>query len=519
MRRYRLTAWGVPAGAILALLAGLPPGPAGAQTPAPITPPYVDPVTGKQYTKYTHFHLPIKLDDRARASLQHVVLFVKAGQGPWQAEPPVSAQQQRFQYRVPQDGEYWFSVVTVDKLGRQTPPDVTRERPALMVVVDTQPPTVEVQTASLPGGQPCLRCLLKDPNPDYQSIKISYRTPEGAARPLDPVPGQPGLFRAPPPEACTGSLHVTAADLARNQVSRDVNLKDLTALGSGAPGVGAPASGLQQMSASPPAGGDLPTPGGMHTAAWPASLRGSNLAEGPNPQPASPETGPQGATLPTPEGKPGTPPRQVINTKHAAVDYRVDPVGPSGVGKVEVWLTADKGASWQRVGEDPDRRSPAEVDLPGEGLFGIRLVVTNGNGFGGRAPQANDPPHTWVEVDTTPPSAQLRDLEPTTVEGKLEIRWQVTDRNLTDGPINLYYATKREGPWLPIGKGLKNDGFYRWAFPHDAGNQFFVKLEAIDQAGNRTHCESLTPVVLDMTEPNAVVVGVNGITPTPPRGN
>ena len=58
------------------------------------------------------------------------------------------------------------------------------------------------------------------------------------------------------------------------------------------------------------------------------------------------------------------------------------------MGKVEVYLTGDGGLNWQRLQEDPDRRSPAEIDLPGEGLFGIRLVITNGNGFGGTPPRA-----------------------------------------------------------------------------------------------------------------------------------
>src|SRR5262249_53703591 len=181
-----------------------------------------------------------------------------------------------------------------------------------------------------------------------------------------------------------------------------------------------------------------------------------------------------------PAARKGVPARQVITTKHASIEYRVDPVGPSGIGKVEVWMTADKGASWQRVGEDVDRRSPAEIDLPGDGLFGIRLVVSNGNGFGGQPPVSSDAPHTWVEVDTTPPTALLHNIEPPTRDGKLEIRWTVTDKNLPAEPITLYYATKQDGPWLPIARGLHNDGSYHWAFPHDQGNQFYVRLEASD---------------------------------------
>src|SRR5205814_1023341 len=33
--------------------------------------------------------------------------------------------------------------------------------------------------------------------------------------------------------------------------------------------------------------------------------------------------------------------RQFLNTTHATVEYRIDQVGPSGVGKVEVYLTGN----------------------------------------------------------------------------------------------------------------------------------------------------------------------------------
>src|SRR5205814_9381534 len=100
-------------------------------------------------------------------------------------------------------------------------------------------------------------------------------------------------------------------------------------------------------------------------------------------------------------GAPGA--RQIINTTRASLDYRIDQVGPSGVGKVEVWVTMDQGHSWQRLCEDTDRRSPAEFELPGDGLYGLRVVVSNGNGFGGRAPMGGDQPHCWIEVDTQAP--------------------------------------------------------------------------------------------------------------------
>jgi hypothetical protein len=97
--------------------------------------------------------------------------------------------------------------------------------------------------------------------------------------------------------------------------------------------------------------------------------------------------------------------------------------------------------------------------------------------------------------------------------GVLEIRWTVSDKNLGPDPINLFYTTRKDGNWLPIVKGLKNDGAYRWTFPHDVGSQFYLRLEVADAAGNVTRCEPAQPVVLDMTEPKALVTGVTSVVP------
>jgi hypothetical protein len=203
--------------------------------------------------------------------------------------------------------------------------------------------------------------------------------------------------------------------------------------------------------------------------------------------------------------------RKIINTTHASIDYRIDTVGPSGVGRVDVYLTPDRGQNWIKVGEDLDKRTPAEIDLPGEGLFGIRLAITNGNGFGGRAPKAGDRPSLFIEVDATSPFVQLQPIDMVPGSGAIDIRWSATDANMASEPISIFFRTRADGNWQPIARNVKNDGVYRWAFPRDLGPQFFLKLEVADMAGNTTKVETPTPILLDMTEPEATLVDVIGI--------
>jgi hypothetical protein len=210
---------------------------------------------------------------------------------------------------------------------------------------------------------------------------------------------------------------------------------------------------------------------------------------------------------------PDGPQRQVINTTKFSLAYQIEQQGPSGVGKVEAWITRDRGQSWQRLCDDPDRQSPVQLELPGEGLFGVSLVVCNGRGFGGTTPAQGDAPDWWIEVDLSSPVAELVAVRPNTGDDPLGmvITWNARDKNFGPEPIDLYYAVNRDGPWMVIAKGLRNEGRYRWTVPQQVGPQAFIRLVATDRAGNRVQCDTPHPVALDdLSRPRARVVGVSG---------
>jgi hypothetical protein len=208
----------------------------------------------------------------------------------------------------------------------------------------------------------------------------------------------------------------------------------------------------------------------------------------------------------------------LVNSTRVFLDYRIEQTGPSGVGRVEVWCTRDKGQSWQRIAEDRDRKSPAEVQLPGDGIYGLTLVVSNGLGFGAQPPVPGDTPDWWIEVDTTQPVAQITTVRLSTEDGPaVHVGWTSRDRNLGSGPVDLSYAVKRSGPWLTIAKGLKGDGQFRWVPPPDIGAQAFFRLTVRDLAGNLAVTETTQPVALDdLSRPRASIAGITtdaGTTP------
>jgi hypothetical protein len=196
----------------------------------------------------------------------------------------------------------------------------------------------------------------------------------------------------------------------------------------------------------------------------------------------------------------------LINSTQMSVEYNVNRKGPSGVSKVEIYGTTDGGRTWKRFGEDTDGMSPADVTLPGDGVFGLRLVGINGNGFG-KPPAAGALPTTNVEVDTIRPKIQSWKVSPIE-QGKLEIQWRVLDKNLGNDPVSLYYAHERNGTWKPLCKKLKGEGVFQGAVPADATDQISIRVEAIDLAGNVSTCESQEPLIVDRMEPEINVVGV-----------
>src|SRR5262249_7797078 len=153
------------------------------------------------------------------------------------------------------------------------------------------------------------------------------------------------------PEVFAGPLHVSVADLAGNATARDVNLQDCVAKlwpngatttvaattpdnKSGsvvqASAVAAPGTGVVQPSIVPPS--QLVTAAAVEAraptlASLPPSTSSGSLVSG------------------------GSIPKQVLSTTRCSLDYHIDQVGPSGVGKVEVWMTGDQGASWKRLCE------------------------------------------------------------------------------------------------------------------------------------------------------------------------
>lgn len=193
----------------------------------------------------------------------------------------------------------------------------------------------------------------------------------------------------------------------------------------------------------------------------------------------------------------------IVNSRRFELDYEVDSVGPSGIGKVELWGTRDGGRTWSSFGLDIDKRSPLVVAVDEEGVYGFRIAVTSGSGLGGLAPRSGDLPEVWIGVDVTKPVARLAPIKAEEGDraGELTITWKAGDMMLAEHPVSLFYGEALDGSWTPIVSGIDNTGRYVWQLENNLPTKVFIRLEVRDQAGNVQVATSDGPVSLDQMRP------------------
>ncbi|GAB5404168.1 MAG: hypothetical protein Aurels2KO_23990 [Aureliella sp.] len=184
------------------------------------------------------------------------------------------------------------------------------------------------------------------------------------------------------------------------------------------------------------------------------------------------------------------------NTRTFSLDYSVESLGGSSLSDVQLWGTEDGGAHWSMWGTDPDRVSPFDVKVGNDGMFGFRMVIVGTNGVVSNRPKFGDKPDVELEVDTEQPSAQITRAVygKGTAEGQLVIDYSCKDSRLARNPVSLHYRTSKRNPWQPIESGLPASDTYLWQPPRDLPDQIYLKVEAVDRAGNVGSYELVDPI-------------------------
>lgn len=501
------------------------------------------------------FKIPILVEPERRPQIKQLILFVSNNQGQtWEQAAVRTPDQDHFAYRAPADGLYWFTVAVVDQQDQQQPADVYKVPPSQKILVDTVSPDVKIKSVDRQGEELTVSWEIAEENPEPAAMKLEYRPSDaGASAPWQVVPATPGptgkaSFK--PGSSAAMAVRIEMRDLAGNtaSVTKEVlagpPVERLTANppavvpapavlpgaavggNSGSP-LAAPAVGSPPVNVTPPPvmaerltpPGPLPTgrgellpstvmgESGNRVVAW-----SSNTDFGPPVVGA----GPGNSTAP----RPPLPNAFIVNDPQINLEYELVKLGSSGVGKVELWLSDDEGKTWRVYADDPDLKSPIGARLPGQGLFGLRLVTTSGAGLSEGPPQPGDAPEIRIEVDLTPPVVQLFEPKADALRPDLlTLSWQADDRNLAAKPVLVEFAAKPDGPWQPIVAEQAGKGTYSWQPPKELA-RVFLRVSAIDTAGNRSVAETRESILVDLNKTRGRIVGIGQLQqprqPTPP---
>ncbi len=423
-----------------------------------------EPGAGVIFFQLREFNIPFK-NDPTNLNVALVRLYVSSDQGKtWQMSASSAPDGKQFRFSTPQDGYFWFAVQTVYKDGKLYPPTQEEFRPNLKVIVDTVPPTVQVQALPNRPGEVGVNWTVKDDNLDLalpDSVRVEYRVVGAASWMSVFVPAGAGQVYWNPQTNAQVEVRVLARDRAGN-VGQDRTTVTLGGAGVAVPNFGNPIAGQDPF---------------------------KELE------------------------------RKFVNSKQISLSYDLKDVGPSGVSSIELWYTLYKGRAWTKLAEYPiDLKDPLDAnqtkrltfEVSDEGIYGITLVARSGVGLGDRPPQPGERPQFWIEVDLTKPIVQILDVHVGNGidKGKLTVAWNARDKNLGSQPIRLSYAEQRDGPWNTCADKLANNGKHTWRMPDGVPYQFYVRVEAVDAAGNVGEAITLEKIKVDLSQPKAKIVDI-----------
>jgi hypothetical protein len=406
------------------------------------------PSDGTFYAQKAVFQIPFVIDP-GETRIREVQLYARGTDGRWQQLASARPGDTRFPpFTAPRDGWYDFTIRTIDRQGQAFPATLDQAQVRMRVCVDTVKPDVSLRSVASLDGPAAVAWEVRDDNLDPESLRLEFR-PAGTTewRPLGIQRTAAGQRAWDPSTNAPVEVHLQAKDLAGNVGEATTTL----------------------------------TPGAL--------------------------------ARPTTEPAPGAGVNvRIVKDKRISINYDVQEVGKSGIAVIELWWTRNEGRTWQKYNEklSPLPKDTYTVEVKDEGLYGFTLVARNRAGFGEPPPKVGDAPQVYVEVDLTKPVVQLQSVDPGrgAEVGNLTITYSATDKNLAPQPITLSWAEKPEGPWQQIAAQQDNTGRYVWRIPETVPYQFYVRVEAIDRAGNIGAAESAKPVVVDFSQPKVQVIGI-----------
>jgi hypothetical protein len=130
------------------------------------------------FTKNHKFRIPFQFDqeEMQRIGAMEIELHVSTDQGQtWSKTSTADPKDGRFTYEASRNGEFWFSVRTIDQRGQPHPSG--KLQAGLKVVVDDIPPLFELRVRETTPRKVQLSWQVDDDNLDLDTLSLEFREP------------------------------------------------------------------------------------------------------------------------------------------------------------------------------------------------------------------------------------------------------------------------------------------------------------------------------------------------------
>lgn len=515
------------------------------------------------YTSKTQFRIPYHYDQAEidRLGAREIRLYVSTDRGvSWSHLSSVPPTARKFPFEAKHDGEYWFSVRTLDSKNQLHPSGRVYE-PGLRVVIDTTPPQLDLNLRQISPGKVQLVWNAQDQYLDPTKLVLEY-SQNGSQnwQRVIVAPHSQGQTTWSISQGGVVAVRGVIKDHAKNVGSSQKKIRVVAAASRTVPkpkqqlpdfnqpiaqggipenrlttadpqtltpysGVGKPLNPNRHPevleSHTPLASQSLPSvfpkKGGLNELPQTEKriqdqVISQYVADDPEKRPLYAK---KRYPVPKPDWKPER--KQVLNGTQFQIGFKVDEVGPSGVGSVELYITEDNGQKWYKYGEDPDKKSPFHVEVPKDGIYGFALRVRSGVGLADALPRSGEKPDVVIVVDRIAPVVKLHPVKQELggKANKVTISWEMSDQNLAEKSIAINYSTQPEGPWEPIVGWQEDTGRFTWSVGPGNPSRFYLQVVARDAADNISKIATPEPIILDLTKPTGRIVDVEVISQKP----
>jgi hypothetical protein len=377
---------------------------------------------------------------------------------------------QVFEFTAQKNGMHYFVVQVEDDRKTLIPATVDSSVVDLQVLVDDEPPVIEKFEAVAPNakeGTVAVEWSVKDNEQlNLDRLRVEYRKAGGKGRwtPVPVKPMNPAQVGWSPPEAGEYEVKLSAFDTVGNSASKETKV-----------------------------------------------VAKEGKAGGGSPKAAPSDPSPEKCVH--------------VREKKFRLNYSLDNVGPSQIQAVEIWMTQDT-RQWSRHLSLPNAtgRDGCELTMLAPGRYGFIVRPISGVLKAIPEPRPHDEPQIWVIVDETKPDVRITSVTPgegEKKEGTITVKWVAKDKWLADKPITIKCAGSKDAKdeeWKLLGSQLEDKGSYEVP-PEtlkallDGGlpYQFYVRVEAVDRAGNVGTDTTQDTVKVDTKVPKAVEIKVNGV--------